>query len=1078
MGVPSFFRWLLEKYPRVIRDVTEEHIKFDEHFKRILPDTSTANPNDIEFDNLYLDMNGIIHPACHPEGKEQPKNEDEMIKNIFEYVDHIFSIVRPRKVLFMAIDGVAPRAKMNQQRARRFRAAQERTESMELRTKLEILYKKKGKEPPPKPKPSWDHNVITPGTPFMDKLAQALRYWISIKLHNDPGWKNIKVILSDANVPGEGEHKIANFIRRIRMEKGYDNNTHHCLHGLDADLFMLGLATHEPRFTILREEVLFGRNKPCENCGQKGHFKDKCNNEPKKPDKHGSTQKFVFAHLWVLREYLEYELKVNLPWGDWSLERVIDDFVFLCFFCGNDFLPHLPSLDIREGALDMLIKEYKTNLPNIGGYLTENNGNVNLGRVSVLLNKLGQIEDVIFVSRIKKEENDTKRREDKKKFERQLLFKKKKGNKGGLLGKRNNRDDLHDLYPPSKKKKLSNGNTQDIYDENSDDGNIKDEDLFDDDQMDFLNEFNDIEFKMDDHFMEMDFEHQLKRIKRAKNDVRNIKNNDDDTVKLGSEGWKEKYYRQKYHINYNEKPELLKKICYEYIRGLCWVMLYYYQGCPSWEWFYPFHYSPFASDLNNISSYQIRFNKGKPFTPFGQLMGVLPAVSGKIALPKEYSDLMDDPLSSIIDFYPTDFKLDLNGKIYVWQAVVVLPFIDETRLTKAIQPLNSKLTGQHKRMNGIGNTLVYVNTQHKMAQTMIKVQKNQNNDKVSVDPISSQGMNGFVGYHNGGVFPNTKLEPPNTVNGLDTIDKGVNSISCLYFLPKYREHIALLLDNVTEMKRILSQTDLDHMEFGDRFGKPRKKRRRDTHFNYNRGWDWGQGFRGGAYKAKKNARAIKNRDGYMPDYQPTRLDYETEIKRDQDRINSKHKKNYDNNNNSNNREYKPNTNFPKYHPYPTNSDHDPYKWVPPNATVPKVNINDRNDHRYDRPRRDYRNNHYDRRYDRHDRGPRHDRMPPPPQYPGHHYPSNNYYHQQPPMHHSYGYPPPPQHYNQHPNMYPNQYNNPYPPQPGYQHHYPSNNAYTPKPPNQHHKPPTNNNNNNNTNNNNKSNKKTPRRRWG
>ncbi|KAG8679817.1 5'-3' exoribonuclease 2, partial [Ceratobasidium sp. 395] len=237
MGVPALFRWLSKKYPKIVSQVIEDDSARIDDLDGVpvdIPiDTSQPNPNGFEMDCLYLDMNGIVHPCTHPEGKPAPETEEDMMLEVFKYTDRVVSMVRPRKVLFMAIDGVAPRAKMNQQRSRRFRAAQEAKEKEEERKEAIKLWEALGQPVSEETtKKAWDSNAITPGTPFMDLLAQSLRYWVVQKQNSDPGWRNLQVIISDASVPGEGEHKIMDFIRRQRVNPAHDPNTKHVIYGL------------------------------------------------------------------------------------------------------------------------------------------------------------------------------------------------------------------------------------------------------------------------------------------------------------------------------------------------------------------------------------------------------------------------------------------------------------------------------------------------------------------------------------------------------------------------------------------------------------------------------------------------------------------------------------------------------------------------------------------------------------------------------------------------------------------------------------------------------------------------------
>ena len=103
MGIPAAFRWLSTKYPKIVSPVAEEQPVVMEDGTTIPVDATRPNPNGEEFDNLYLDMNGIVHPCSHPEDKPAPKDEEEMMIEIFKYTDRVVNMVRPRKLLMIAV---------------------------------------------------------------------------------------------------------------------------------------------------------------------------------------------------------------------------------------------------------------------------------------------------------------------------------------------------------------------------------------------------------------------------------------------------------------------------------------------------------------------------------------------------------------------------------------------------------------------------------------------------------------------------------------------------------------------------------------------------------------------------------------------------------------------------------------------------------------------------------------------------------------------------------------------------------------------------------------------------------------
>lgn len=592
MGVPKFYRWISERYPCLSTVVKEYQIP--------------------EFDNLYLDMNGIIHVCSHP-NDEDPHfriTEETIFLHIFNYIDFLFRMIKPRKTFFMAVDGVAPRAKMNQQRGRRFRSAKE---AVALEKQALI----RGEVLPTEAR--FDSNCISPGTSFMANLQEQLEQFVAAKISTDPLWQGVSIYLSGHQTPGEGEHKIMDFIRTERSRPDYDPNTRHCLYGLDADLIMLGTCSHEPHFALLREEIVYGKRQS-----------QKRLNVPEE-------MTFHLLHLSLLREYLSYEfqaVKDTLPF-EFSLESIVDDWVLMCFLVGNDFLPHLPNLHIAHNALPMLYQAYMEVLPKLGGYINEQ-GILNLERFEKFLKRLSQFDYEQF----------TDIQADQKFLESKRVA---ATAPNGVVSQDNDpaREKERD---PDEQRLLDKFSHLDIPDYESDDES--------------------------EGTLEMEFRQH-----------------------------KRDYYTSK--LEYKDvNKEVMQDQARGYVRAIQWNLHYYYNGVQSWNWYYPHHYSPYISDIKDFQNFDMSFELGKPFLPFQQLMSILPAAS-KDLVPKAYQALMESEESPVLDYYPKDFTTDLNGKQQEWEAVVLIPFIDEDRLLPVMQELDSKLTDEERERNSHGGHLLF-----------------------------------------------------------------------------------------------------------------------------------------------------------------------------------------------------------------------------------------------------------------------------------------------------------------------------------------------------------------------------------
>lgn len=329
MGIPSYFAHVLKKYPHVIKRLSE------------LPCIN----------NLYLDCNGMIYDVVHQmqfHPEDQPAYEAELLQRICDSIDACIAIMRPTNSVFIAFDGVAPVAKLNQQRERRYKSWYlGEMESQRRRDHNKTVQKKKGQkgghvEPP---KPAWNTSSITPGTKFMNALHDKLSEYYDT---TNPSELNARynlsggagIIVSSSKEPGEGEHKLFEYIREHAAEHA-DKNT--IIYGLDADLIMLCMShLHISRGIYLyRETPEFVKSINVSLDEKERYFMD--------------IPEFSDA---ITQHLIGEVARPHKPLSDGK----VMDYIFMCFMLGNDFMPHFPALNIRTTGIATLMEAYRATI--------------------------------------------------------------------------------------------------------------------------------------------------------------------------------------------------------------------------------------------------------------------------------------------------------------------------------------------------------------------------------------------------------------------------------------------------------------------------------------------------------------------------------------------------------------------------------------------------------------------------------------------------------------------------------------------------------------------------------------------
>ncbi len=303
MGIPSYFSFIVKNHPNIIRRLSKDTIKIN---------------------NFYLDSNSIIYDAVRTINFEEDlcqTTNAKIISKVIQKIEEYISVIKPDNLIMISFDGTPPIAKLEQQRGRRYKSWYQNEMSRNI-------FKKTKLDP-------FNTAEITCGTPFMSELDKKMRNFFS----NPVKYGVNKIVVSGSDEPGEGESKIFNYLRTSEHVK---NDSTNIIYGLDADLIMLAINN-----LPINNNIFLFRETP--------EF-IKSIDSSLEPNEH------YLMDIPELAENITIDMNNGVELTDEQRHGRLYDYIFICFFLGNDFMPHFPSINIRTGGVHKMLNAYKATI--------------------------------------------------------------------------------------------------------------------------------------------------------------------------------------------------------------------------------------------------------------------------------------------------------------------------------------------------------------------------------------------------------------------------------------------------------------------------------------------------------------------------------------------------------------------------------------------------------------------------------------------------------------------------------------------------------------------------------------------